>query len=771
MIGRHASMDAYVLIYILLKACGGRTQQELSDDLNGKVTDRNRRFLPKNIYYAKDHPGSIPRNFSYPMVRNAFDGILVSNEDMSARTVVNSVVRLLKEDGGFDGEADRYLALFNDVCAQHGEKDAFDEFTSAIYNDCCGRKGPLLNKGTDPADESGHMPRVIPGYDGERGSADDPNGEESDKNRIYISENIYYYEEDLPDTGVFRIFNEKDGRNVTAALLPQTDEEAVPGHAGLSHASPEYDPGRIPDSRKRSFELYLASAEEGLIEAMYKTAECCYYADGTGRDLPMAFYWYSKAAENGYIPAFLPLGDMYAFGEGTEKDIMKAAEMYRQAELGGITEAKARLADLYRDSRYADPSVKENGIPQIGGSCFFGRYPQGECGEIRPVEWQILDIKDEKVLLVSRNILDIRPYDEDGEAGSPVTWKKCSLRRWLNGTFMRLCFTDSEQENILYTELSSDGSTVIDKLFLLSEAESKRYFRTDKVRSCRMSEYVKTLDKPYDKEYGFWWLRSAGDEDCAQTVWLDGCVNDEGDPVFYQCGIRPAICLTADAVAGLRGGDRAEDSGKPQERETSSPAAVSRPEGYECCTFGSFPQGENGEVLPVEWQILEKTDGRMLLISRTVLDTKPYNEPGYPLKVSWDECTLRRWLNGEFLNTAFTEEEKNMICLTSVYPEKDPCSEGDPGGPSPDRIFILSAKEVRRYFGSESERRCGYTLYCGKNAVSPSQSPFCWWLLRPPGERASYSACVDFNGSVYLRNGSLTDRRSGIRPALWVTCE
>ena len=53
-----------------------------------------------------------------------------------------------------------------------------------------------------------------------------------------------------------------------------------------------------------------------------------------------------------------------------------------------------------------------------------------------------------------------------------------------------------------------------------------------------------------------------------------------------------------------------------------------------------------------------------MLISRYALDVKPYNTQR--VDITWEQCTLRAWLNNDFINTAFTTDEQAAILLTNV---------------------------------------------------------------------------------------------------------
>ena len=81
----------------------------------------------------------------------------------------------------------------------------------------------------------------------------------------------------------------------------------------------------------------------------------------------------------------------------------------------------------------------------------------------------------------------------------------------------------------------------------------------------------------------------------------------------------------------------------------------------ETITFGRYEQDsdpENGPE-PIEWLVLASQGDRVLAVSLYALDCRQYHESF--TEVTWETCTLRGWLNDEFLNTAFSYEEKAGI--------------------------------------------------------------------------------------------------------------
>ena len=173
-------------------------------------------------------------------------------------------------------------------------------------------------------------------------------------------------------------------------------------------------------------------------------------------------------------------------------------------------------------------------------------------------------------------------------------------------------------------------------------------------------------------------------------------------------------------------------------------------------SFGTYEQ--DGDMSdgpePIEWIIIDKADGRLLLISRYALDCKQYNTVAGP--ISWEDCSLRRWLNRDFLYAAFTAEEQGKI--------------GSSHSPLSDKVFALSKAEALRYFPSAAGRRAGATAAAAANG-SYLENGFCGWWLRDSGDTALLAARVNIYGDI-LTDGSSeggAERRDySVRPALWL---
>ena len=121
--------------------------------------------------------------------------------------------------------------------------------------------------------------------------------------------------------------------------------------------------------------------------------------------------------------------------------------------------------------------------------------------------------------------------------------------------------------------------------------------------------------------------------------------------------------------------------------------------------FGSYPQTEEGDELPITWYAIAERDGMLLLLAERALDCMRYNEAAGA--TTWQTSNLRTWLNGEFFDTAFDEDERAAIVEVKLD-NPDNADFGVPGGDAAaDKVFCLSLDELGLYFGVRSTKQLG----------------------------------------------------------------
>ena len=195
--------------------------------------------------------------------------------------------------------------------------------------------------------------------------------------------------------------------------------------------------------------------------------------------------------------------------------------------------------------------------------------------------------------------------------------------------------------------------------------------------------------------------------------------------------------------------------------------------------LGSYEQdniSSNGKE-DVEWLVLDINDNKALLLSKYALDCKPFNTVGG--NITWETCTLRSWLNDEFVYDTFTTEELEVIQAVNVPADKNPFYKDnkedytDAGNDTKDKVFILSVVEANKYFSSDKERQCEPTEYAIAQGVDDNGNAkgYCFWWLRTPGFAQYVTSYVGDTG--FLNTGCIAadDDNNGIRPALWINLD
>ncbi len=200
---------------------------------------------------------------------------------------------------------------------------------------------------------------------------------------------------------------------------------------------------------------------------------------------------------------------------------------------------------------------------KVGDYVSFGSYEQDNntANGKEPIEWLVLAKEGNRVLLISRYALDCQPYNSSlSYTWERFTWETCTLRSWLNESFLHAAFTDEERAKIPSATVNADknptsynadpGNDTMDQVFLLSITEAEKYFTSDDARKCAPTAYAiamgaKTgkMNKTDGKDACWWWLRSPGYySSYASFIKSGGSVYYNGYSVNYDCfAVRPAL--------------------------------------------------------------------------------------------------------------------------------------------------------------------------------------------------------------------------------------
>ena len=200
---------------------------------------------------------------------------------------------------------------------------------------------------------------------------------------------------------------------------------------------------------------------------------------------------------------------------------------------------------------------------------------------------------------------------------------------------------------------------------------------------------------------------------------------------------------------------------------------------------------------PLLWRVLEVRDGIALLLSHAAIECKAFQQD--LTEVSWENCTLRSWLNGygksenasgidysgsgcNFLDMAFSEKEQEAILS---YPVRNECNYyfgTDSGGETADKVSLPAESEL---FAHDSSKIHGFSprddipdrakqftptdyavLQGAWHASGDSTYGNVFWITRTTGYTHANVVYVDESGYMYNRGILVTCDDAAIIPAL-----
>ena len=188
-----------------------------------------------------------------------------------------------------------------------------------------------------------------------------------------------------------------------------------------------------------------------------------------------------------------------------------------------------------------------------------------------------------------------------------------------------------------------------------------------------------------------------------------------------------------------------------------------------------------------EWYVLEKKEDTLLLLSKNILDIIPYHSKNS--SITWEKSTMRKYLNSVFLRR-FTIEEQHRIIETQIINNGNLWYDIKGGKYTKDKIFLLSFKELDKYFRDSDDFQKNTQINYNKDLlISEEKGVYfsnadnnkrialldnkpCFWWLRSPGGGNYPAIIVDHDGRVLVRDNFYCKRgcyfHGGLRPALWV---
>ena len=398
----------------------------------------------------------------------------------------------------------------------------------------------------------------------------------------------------------------------------------------------------------------------------------------------------------------------------------------------------------------------------------FGKYWQEDTNDTnwvdeeddrQPITWRILKKYDDGTALVlSDKVLDEKLYHNakhnlnDDNVDHSCTWETSTIREWLNNTFLNEAFTEEEQKLIVKEKLvnsnnveygTEGGNDTEDFVFLLSLDDiTNEEYGFDEDYYCKDESRVTTKTGYAYWAGDDWWLRSPGSNSSeAACVSYDGRVILSDREVYLKgVGVRPAMRVN---ISNL------EINNKIKNLKFSV---------WDTIKFGKDEEGKD-----IIWRVLNVSGDKALILSNGMVVGTSYNkEYG---DITWKDSLVRSWLNNDFYESSFNNEEKAAIISTLIHTNNNPIHTTSLGGEdTEDNVFLLSLEDVINplygfpdIYDVDSNTRKVY------NWKGESRN---WWL-RSPGNVQFDVAYVDSNGSASWF-GDDAENALGIRPALYI---
>lgn len=200
--------------------------------------------------------------------------------------------------------------------------------------------------------------------------------------------------------------------------------------------------------------------------------------------------------------------------------------------------------------------------------------------------------------------------------------------------------------------------------------------------------------------------------------------------------------------------------------------------------FGHYEQG-NDHRDPVEWVVIASENSKSLLLSKYAIDINKFQDTLFD-KAKWEDSSIRKWLNSEFLGNTFSPAEQDHI-LDLIIPNNiilacsgpaGPYKKSSPGGEgTKDKIFFLSNDEAQKYLTDINLLKCKPTKFAEIKSKNTIQNPdelketinggFSSWWLRSMSTVGSCAVCVDCDGKINTW-GKYSHVFLATRPAFWL---
>ena len=183
----------------------------------------------------------------------------------------------------------------------------------------------------------------------------------------------------------------------------------------------------------------------------------------------------------------------------------------------------------------------------------FGNYDK-EIGYSSKIEWLLVDKNDKAYLLVSKDILDCKNYND---TKTEATFNSSTLNSWLNENFLYNAFSSDEityMEKVSSFDMLGDGKVSIlnldacEKYFDAKEDADTNYMLSANGTAFAVSNYLEVEEDKASVYYGcgsFYLADKGNRDDRAMWVCRNGKLYTKGQSITLEHGdgVRPIIAI------------------------------------------------------------------------------------------------------------------------------------------------------------------------------------------------------------------------------------
>ncbi len=185
---------------------------------------------------------------------------------------------------------------------------------------------------------------------------------------------------------------------------------------------------------------------------------------------------------------------------------------------------------------------------------------------------------------------------------------------------------------------------------------------------------------------------------------------------------------------------------------------------------------------PIVWRVLSNNEGECYLVSSTLLDAHKYDDD----KNTYDESSIRSWLNDEFFNSAFALGNDNILETTVENGASTTDSDDNPHecDDTLDKVFMPSYKDyMNEDYGFapttlDSDSRCCKTTdwarargaYAENESTPSYNNNGYYWTRSPYSGESDITWCITHFGVFYSGEDSgVNSKENSVRPAITIS--